>query len=77
MSGQAPARGYGPLAAIERDFPGWHPWRSSAGRFWATRTARRRRPRGAGAEWAMTVDGDTADQLRQALAAQEQDGGYG
>jgi hypothetical protein len=63
---------HGPLAAIRRQFPGWAPWRSSAGRFWATRTGpNRRRPDHAPPEWALTVDGDDAAQLRQALQAQE------
>lgn len=61
------------VAAIEDDFPGWHAWPSSAGRCWATRTGSRRRPPGAGADWAMTVDGDTPDQLREAIAAQDRD----
>lgn len=65
----------GQLAAIRRDFPAWHAWRSSAGRFWASRTAHRRKPPGLPLDesvtWAMTVDGDTAAQLRDALNAQE------
>ena len=66
------AAGSIPLAAIRRDYPGWHPWRSSAGRFWATRISRRRRPPDAPAAWAMTIDADTPGELRDALAAQEQ-----
>jgi len=62
---------YGPLAAIRRQFPNWRPWRSDAGRLWATRTDRRGRPSGAPAEWAMTVDGDTPSDLREAIAEQE------
>jgi hypothetical protein len=62
----------GPLAAIRGQFPRWHAWRSSAGRFWAVRTDRRGRPSGAPAEWAMTVDGDTAGDLTAAIAQQEQ-----
>jgi hypothetical protein len=68
----AEASGFGPLAAIRREFPGWHPWRSSAGRFWATRIMHRRRPADADHTWAMTVDGDTAAKLREAIAEQEE-----
>ena len=60
------------LAAIRLEFPGWHPWCSSAGRFWATRISRRRQPPDAPAAWAMTIDADTPGELRDALAAQEQ-----
>jgi hypothetical protein len=63
--------GFGPLAAIRRDFPGWHAFRSNAGRWWATRVTHRKPPPHAGAAWAMTVDGDTAAQLREAIKAQE------
>ena len=59
------------LAAIRRDFPGWNPWRSSTGRYWASRILHRRRPVDADVTWAMTVDADTPDQLREALDAQE------
>ena len=61
----------GPLAAIRREYPAWHAWRSSAGRLWATRMMHRRRPVDADVTWAMTVDADTPDQLREALDAQE------
>ena len=62
----------GPLAAIGRQFPGWHAWTSSAGRFWATRTGpNRRRPDCAPPEWALTVDADTPAKLEQALLEQE------
>ena len=51
---------------IERDFPGWHVWVSSAGRWWATRVGR-------SAWWGretppMTVDADDAAGLRDELA---------
>lgn len=52
-------------AEIGRDYPGWNPWQSSAGRWWAARTGR------APVDGAMTVDGDTPDELRAALAEQE------
>ena len=60
-----------PLAAIRREYPGWHAFRSSAGRFWASRITHRRRPVDAGAEWALTVDADDADGLRAELDRQE------
>jgi hypothetical protein len=56
-------------AEIGRDYPGWQPWQSSAGRWWAVRTGR---PPSGGA---MTVDADTPDGLRAALAEQERLGG--
>lgn len=56
-------------AEIGRDYPGWNPWKSSAGRWWAARSGRA--PSGG----AMTVDGDTPDELRAALAEQERLGG--
>ena len=65
----------GPLAAIRKDFPAWHAWRSSAGRYWATRLRHRRKPDGlpidASVAWAMTVDGDDPAELREAITAQE------
>lgn len=38
------------FANLEAEFPGWHIWRSDAGRWWATRTGvvPRREPLGAG-----------------------------
>jgi hypothetical protein len=63
------------LAAVMRGFPGWRVGRSDAGRLWATRTGRNRsRPRGAAAEWAMTVDADDAAGLRETLTRQQQAG---
>lgn len=50
---------------------GWHAWRSSAGRWWATRTALRKRPADAPAEWAMTVDANTADGIREVIEQQQ------
>jgi hypothetical protein len=60
----------GRLAELGRDFPGWQPWRSSAGRWWAVRRLATPPP-GAPDEWARTVDGDTPRELRAALAEQE------
>jgi hypothetical protein len=65
VSGQGP----GSLAAIRRQFPDWRPWRSDAGRFWATRT--RTLPRRIPPGYAMTLDGDTPGQLAEAIRAQE------
>jgi hypothetical protein len=59
----------GELAGIGQDYPGWQPWRSSAGRWWAVRQGQAMPPPDT-TEWARTVDGDTADQLRAALAEQ-------
>jgi len=59
------------LAGISRDYPGWHPWQSSAGRWWAVRLATRT-PAHVPGEWARTVDGDTVRDLRAALTAQEE-----
>lgn len=57
------------LAAIRLRCPGWRPWLSDAGRFWATRIGSRL-PEHPAARFAMTVDGDTAEQLIEAIAAQ-------
>jgi len=61
---------FGALAAIRRQFPGWRPWRSDAGRFWATRIGVRL-PDHPPDWWAMTVDADTAGKLHEALSDQE------
>ena len=58
------------LSGIESDFPGWHPWLSSGGRWWATRKGRQ--PADPPEWWAMTVDADDALGLREAIARQEQ-----
>ena len=69
--------GFGPLAALRRDFPGWSIFPSSGvrTRYWASRRANREKPPDlppdAAATWAMTVDGDSAAQLREAIAEQE------
>jgi hypothetical protein len=57
-------------AELEAEFPGWHVWRSDAGRWWATRTGSilRREPLGAGR--VMTVDADDLGALRDHLLAQ-------
>jgi hypothetical protein len=58
------------LAGIERDYPAWHVWRSQAGRWWATRHGHIRRADERDPDFAMTVDADTAGELRDALAFQ-------
>lgn len=57
------------LSRIAGEFPGWRPWVSDAGRWWATR--RGRRPADPPAWWAMTVDADDEERLRSAIAEQE------
>jgi hypothetical protein len=63
------------LAAISIDYPGWHAWRSTAGRWWASRVSDREKPPDLPLDesvaWAMTVSGDDETQLRAALEAQE------
>ena len=58
------------LAAIQLEHPGWHAWRSAGGRLWATRMVRHR-PDDAPDAYAMTIDAETPDELRAALAAQD------
>jgi hypothetical protein len=64
------------LSSIERDYPAWHIWQSQAGRWWATRLGHARplataEVASAGEpEFALTLDADTAAELRQALAGQ-------
>jgi hypothetical protein len=58
------------LAEIGREFPDWHPWRSSAGRWWATRRGSAE-PTCSDPDWLMTVDADDAAGLREALKRQE------
>jgi hypothetical protein len=60
-------------AMIEQDYPAWHVWRSQAGRWWATRLGHVRPPADRDlkdAEFAMTLDADTAAELREALEFQ-------
>jgi hypothetical protein len=56
------------LSRIAGEFPGWRPWMSDAGRWWATR--RGRLPADPPEWWAMTVDADDADGLRKVIAEQ-------
>lgn len=52
------------------EFPGWHIWRSNAGRWWATRTGTVLRRENLGTGRVMTLDADDEDSLREQLAAQ-------
>lgn len=58
------------IAQLEAEFPGWHVWRSSAGRWWATRTGTALRREDLGSGRVMTVDGDDEGALRDQLATQ-------
>jgi hypothetical protein len=58
------------IAQLEAEFPGWHIWRSNAGRWWATRTGTVQRREDLGTARVMTVDADDAGALRDQLAAQ-------
>jgi hypothetical protein len=72
VPGRRDAAGIQPeLDAIGKDFPGWQPWRSSAGRCWAVRLSGARPADGVPAEWARTVDADTPEELRAVLGRQE------
>ncbi len=59
------------LAAVSQEFPGWHAWRSSAGRYWATRRGNLS-PAEQSPDWYMTIDADDEAGLRDALRQQEQ-----
>ena len=58
------------IAQLEAEFPGWHIWRSNAGRWWATRTGSVVRRDELGTGRVMTLDADDATDLRQQLAGQ-------
>jgi hypothetical protein len=60
----------GQVAELEADFPGWHVWRSNAGRWWATRTGAVLRREDLGTGRVMTVDADDGGSLRIQLLAQ-------
>jgi hypothetical protein len=65
------ASGEDTAASGEDDlFPGWHIWRSSAGRWWATRTGTVVRRENLGTGRVMTLDADDEISLREQLAAQ-------
>jgi hypothetical protein len=58
------------VVELEADFPGWHVWRSNAGRWWATRTGAVLRREDLGTGRVMTVDADDVGSLRNLLLAQ-------
>ena len=58
------------ISQIEADFPGWHIWRSNAGRWWATRTGYVLRREDLGTGRVMTVDADDEKDLREQLVTQ-------
>ena len=58
------------IAQLEADFPGWHIWRSNAGRWWATRTGSVLRREDLGTGRVMTLDSDDESGLRDQLAGQ-------
>ena len=58
------------IAQLEAEFPGWHIWRSSAGRWWATRTGIVPHREDLGTGRVMTADADDASALRDQLAVQ-------
>ncbi|HEX7160937.1 MAG TPA: hypothetical protein VF223_06835 [Trebonia sp.] len=58
------------IAQLEAEFPGWHIWRSNAGRWWATRTGSVVRRDDLGTNRVMTLDADDEHGLRDQLAAQ-------
>jgi len=58
------------VAELEAEFPGWHVWRSSAGRWWATRTGTVLRREELGTGHVMTVDADDMNALRNQLLSQ-------
>ncbi len=58
------------LTELEAEFPGWHVWRSNAGRWWATRTGNVLRRDELGSGRVMTVDADEAGSLRDQLLLQ-------
>ncbi len=58
------------VAEMETRFPGWHIWRSSAGRWWATRTGTVLSREDLGAGRVMTMDADEPQALRAQLERQ-------
>jgi hypothetical protein len=58
------------LKALKAEFPGWHVWRSNAGRWWATRTGAVLRRADLSAGRVMTLNADDIESLRNDLLAQ-------
>jgi hypothetical protein len=65
-------RDHADLARIISSYPEWRIWRSQAGRWWATRIGRKAWDSREDPDFAMTVDGDTLEDLDAELAAQSQ-----
>jgi hypothetical protein len=57
---------------MAQEFPGWHIWRSQAGRWWATRLGNMAWDQHHDPGFAMTVDADTPAELVMVLARQPQ-----
>lgn len=58
------------ITVLQAEFSGWHIWRSSAGRWWATRTGSVLHREELGTGRVMTVDADDEASLREQLAVQ-------
>jgi hypothetical protein len=58
------------LTQLASSYPGWHIWRSQAGRWWATRIGRAAWDNHQDPDFAMTIDADTLDELAIELARQ-------
>jgi len=58
------------VAELETQFSGWHVWRSSAGRWWATRTGAALSREELGLGRVMTIDADDPESLRTKLHVQ-------
>jgi hypothetical protein len=58
------------ITQLEAENPGWHIWRSNAGRWWATRTGSVLRREDLGTGRVMTLDSDDERGIRDQLAAQ-------
>jgi hypothetical protein len=58
------------IAHLEAEYPGWHIWRSNAGRWWATRTGSVLRREDLGTGRVMTLDSDDEQGIRDQLTAQ-------
>jgi hypothetical protein len=58
------------ITQLDAEFPGWHIWRSNAGRWWATRTGFVLRREDLGTGRVMTLDADDEPELRQQLTGQ-------
>jgi hypothetical protein len=58
------------LAQLSSGYPGWHIWRSQAGRWWATRLGKVAWDTHHDPDFAMTIDADTPEGLAKQLARQ-------